>query len=965
MRQKIIYIICFLIMLLTDIQANDLNITGFGKLFVTNFSPGMYQGGNQNWNICAGGNGLMYIANGSLLEGGSDFWKIYPLSADADIGIRSVARLGENSILIGANQEIGIFERSGIPGYTSYTSLMDKLDDNFHSFGSVWQIIEKDSCYYLRAGKGVFKYDRDTIVPILFGDITDYIYLYRDQLLVLISGKGLGLYTQEGFQLLPFGNFFSDKRIVSITPHGEDEILIFTDDEGVFRANLETIRSFNILNIGEIIESQISRAILMDGNYYAIGTTKNGLYILDTNGRIIQHLNNKNGLQNNTIISMYEDQSKNLWLGLDYGISYVYLNSCLSIVNSESDVGTGYVSMLYKDRLYLGTNQGLFYMDWKSGGKKQMGDMEIYPVKNTSGQVWNLQIFDNILYCSHHKGLFRIEEDRGIIVSSLEGSWQIDTLMNLPGYMLQSTYRGFYLYKINSDGDLSLVNRVEKMESSRLFWQDLSGNIWNVTPDNKIFRYVFNRKNLSISEKFEYSGENGFKGNKVRIVGNDGYVLFTTHDGIYYYDNLNGYFKKNEFYDEILFDDELLVEFFQDDYDRIWYVSESRIGYFSLDLGKMENITRPFNLVANSYTYFLGKINVIDRDNILFGIDRGFYHYNAACSSLPGKSYHSYIIDLKTFSPPVKTRNMLRKKDYPLYPHKKNSFEFVFSSNIIESQEKVRFKFKLEGYDDDWSEWNYRNTKEYNNLFEGVYTLYVKAMDASGIESDISSFSFQVKPPPYRSISAYMIYIFLFLIISFFLRKYRLKKLENEKQKIEIRKQKELEEKKKKYEEEQLISKQKITELQNDRLHQDLKHKAKELSNSMLNILHKNEILLNLKKEMQSLYLEKNLTKRDYNIKRLMRMIDNEISTKKDLELFDTNFNAVHEEFINNLREKYPDLNQNDHRLCTFIKMNKSTKEIATFLNMSIRGVETSRYRLRKKMELDSEANLYDIISNI
>jgi AraC family chitin signaling transcriptional activator len=116
---------------------------------------------------------------------------------------------------------------------------------------------------------------------------------------------------------------------------------------------------------------------------------------------------------------------------------------------------------------------------------------------------------------------------------------------------------------------------------------------------------------------------------------------------------------------------------------------------------------------------------------------------------------------------------------------------------------------------------------------------------------------------------------------------------------------------------------------------------------------------------MQDLYLEKNLQKRDLNIKRLIHVIDNEISTKKDLEVFDTNFNAVHEEFIRNLKKRFPKLNQNDHRLCTFIKMNKSTKEIATLLNMSIRGVETSRYRLRKKMGLDSNSNLYDTISDI
>jgi DNA-binding CsgD family transcriptional regulator len=379
----------------------------------------------------------------------------------------------------------------------------------------------------------------------------------------------------------------------------------------------------------------------------------------------------------------------------------------------------------------------------------------------------------------------------------------------------------------------------------------------------------------------------------------------------------------------------------------------------------MKKVSRPFNLVSRSYTIYLGIIDVIDEDNVLFGVDRGFYHFNANCSMMPAKDYHSYIIDLNAFSPPRKTAHKGTGASHPVYAHAKNSFEFSFSSNIIESQEKVQYRFMLEGFDEEWSEWSDRNSKEYNNLYEGTYTLRVIARDESGIESDESEFTFQIMPPPYRSVYAFFFYLALMVLLIFLGIRYRDRKVEQERMKIESEKRQELEEKRKTYEGEQLKSKQKITELLNDRLQQDLKHKSKELSNSMINILHKNEILQNLKQEMQELYLEKNLNKRDLKIKKLINVIDREISTKRDLEVFDTNFNAVHEAFIKNLKELYPSLNQNDHRLCTFIKMNKSTKEIATFLNLSIRGVETSRYRLRKKMNLDSDENLYDIISSI
>jgi DNA-binding CsgD family transcriptional regulator/ribosomal protein L14E/L6E/L27E len=947
-----------------QLKAESLNITSFGKLFVSNFSPNLYQAENQNWDICMGENGLIYIANGPLLEGGSEYWRKHYIPGDKYI--RSVHALKGDRILIGANEEIGIYSRSEIPGETNYQSLLDKLDPQFHSFGYIWQIIENKGDYFLRAGKGVFKYDNDSIYSLMYGDIIDYIQIIDDKFFVLVAGKGLGLLKEGKFTLLNYGEAFADKKIMAITPYNSSqEYLIFTDDDGVFKTDKETVALFNAFSKPEITESQINTVIALENMYYAIGTVKDGLFVLNSEGNIIQHLNKKNGLQNNTIISMYADISNNIWLGLDYGISYVYLNSCLSIINSEGDVGTGYVSKYFNGKLYLGTNQGLYYMDWDNKNKKRMGDMLIHPVKNSSGQVWELTESNGMLLCGHHKGLFLVKEDSASLISPFEGSWKFEALISIPDHYVQSTYRGFYLYKIKENKNFEVIHKLDEIDNSRKFIQDSRGNIWIRDNKNQLVMFTIDPVSKKVSGKKVFSSENGFDHERFRIVGNRHQAFFSTEKGIYGYNYETDQFESKSFYNEILDTSSLITEFFEDDYNRIWYVSESEMGYFSLNFGQMEKTTWPFNIVNNFYNHTFGKINVISKEDVLFGVDRGFYHFNANCNSGGYKNYISYIIDLQTYSPPKKIKKHKSGISYPVYPNKKNSFEFLFTSNIIESQEDVYFKFMLEGYDDDWSEWTLRNIKEYNNLFEGVYTLHVKAIDKSGRESSDSTFTFQVKPPNYRSVFAYLIYVILIIIFSLVLRRIRLKKLEAEKQKIELRKQKELEEKRKKYEESQLRAKQKITELGNEKLHQDLKHKSKELSNSMINILHKNEILLNLKNEMQELYLERNLQKRDFNIKKLIHVIDNEISTKKDLEVFDSNFNAVHEEFLKNLKEKYPNLNQNDHRLCTFIKMNKSTKEIATFLNMSIRGVETSRYRLRKKMGLESDVNLYDVISDI
>jgi DNA-binding CsgD family transcriptional regulator len=73
----------------------------------------------------------------------------------------------------------------------------------------------------------------------------------------------------------------------------------------------------------------------------------------------------------------------------------------------------------------------------------------------------------------------------------------------------------------------------------------------------------------------------------------------------------------------------------------------------------------------------------------------------------------------------------------------------------------------------------------------------------------------------------------------------------------------------------------------------------------------------------------------------------------------------VHSDFVVNLKEKHASVTGNEIKLCTYLRMNLSTKEIAQLMNISVRGVEISRYRLRKKLQLPSEVNLFDYLISL
>ncbi|MDV7395572.1 sigma factor-like helix-turn-helix DNA-binding protein, partial [Arthrospira platensis SPKY1] len=98
------------------------------------------------------------------------------------------------------------------------------------------------------------------------------------------------------------------------------------------------------------------------------------------------------------------------------------------------------------------------------------------------------------------------------------------------------------------------------------------------------------------------------------------------------------------------------------------------------------------------------------------------------------------------------------------------------------------------------------------------------------------------------------------------------------------------------------------------------------------------------------------------DLKKLLRLIDGHITGDQDWELLEESFNNVHGNFFKKLKAQYENLTPGDLRLAAYLKMNLSSKEIAQLLNISVRGVENKRYRLRKKLGLPEEENLAEFM---
>ena len=146
--------------------------------------------------------------------------------------------------------------------------------------------------------------------------------------------------------------------------------------------------------------------------------------------------------------------------------------------------------------------------------------------------------------------------------------------------------------------------------------------------------------------------------------------------------------------------------------------------------------------------------------------------------------------------------------------------------------------------------------------------------------------------------------------------------------------------------------------LRNDKLRVDIESKNRELANSTMNLINKNEFLNEIRNELLKQGKENSIDK-------VVKIIDKNINNKDDWKLFQEAFNNVDKDFVKKVKEKHPSLTPNDLRLCAYLRLNLSSKEIAPLLNISSKSVEVKRYRLRKKMNLEHENSLTDYILGI
>lgn len=967
MKKRLLWIV-LPVFLLTSVHLLGQNTIGIP--IIVNYAKQVYAAGSQNWNITQDRSGIMYFANNEgLLSFDGTFWRLYRLP-NATI-VRSVTvDTTVDRIYVGGQGEIGYFSPAA-DGELAYTSLNTLVPPRDNDFADVWNICLFRNRVFFRANKKILEYDGQHIRAHQSAN-WGYLGMVNGELLANESEKGIVAYSNgqwlprvKAGTVLPAGFLLR-----TILPLSKDSALFVSLMHGLYIMHHDTLSEFRTPDIAAIANKNISSACLVSADRIALATNLAGCIIISKSGQFIQRFTKREGIQNNNVLSVMKDKDNNLWLGLDNGIDLVtYNNAIRNIFPDQENRNSGYTSAIYDNKLYLGVSTGVYRIGLDAKVRDlsyAIGSFDL--VENSEGQVWNLSAVNGKLLMGHNKGAYLIEENKALPIDTKTGFWAFQPLYaTQPSPLIVAgTYSGVIFYNF-AQGTISTPHVYTQVESARFIGigKDV---IWIAHPYKGVYRINFDQ--AGVSAAFKYGDPNKIlSSNHNKIFQLRNRIVLTTDNGIFEYDETQKDFVRSTWLEKLL--GKAPVSYIKEDQaGNIWFCRDRKVGVVDRSFKEPRMVLIPeidSRIMAGGFE----NINFIDSNNVLIAAERGFFHINYA---LYKKNRQPLQVLIRKVQSTLQENGLIfggyKSPDkVPSVKYKYNSLHFECSSTLFGQEQNTEYSYYLEGFDKGWSAWTKKTEKDYTNIPPGNYVFKVRCRNNADNISPATEFAFSVLPPWYKTIWAYLLYLAVFsgLIYFFYKRQQR---------KYKRLQQVKLQEQQRKYDEEQKQlqlqhqlaiqeSEKQIIQLRNEKLQSEVEHKNTELASSAMNLVRKKEMLSKLKEDLVEYKNTPETDKASKEFQKIMRIIDKELDHNEEWEQFAVHFDSVHTNYLKTLKEKYPGLTTSDLKLAAYLRLSLSTKEIAQLMNISIRGVETSRYRLRKKLGIENETNLIDFLLTV
>ena len=901
------------------------------------FSSNDFGGGIQSWAFDQDSLGFLYVANNhGLLEFDGNTWKI--IEVPNCNRVRAVKIADDNRIFVGGQGQIGFFTLTKT-GYL-FTPLLDLLPPGQQVIAETWNIIGHDEHFYFHTESQLFDYNGTEIRALELPGYVQHIFKVNNQVMAQIYNAGL-FRIIDGRLIQIEGSVGIPEILVGLPGNGESIYLgtagqVYTHNGTVFA------RKEVPVELGTI-----TSALKLASGDYAIGTQNSGLYILDQAFNLKKHLTRDEGLSDRTVKALHEDEYHNLWVALNNGIDYLECHLPLSVINYEIGVeGTGYAACKFNNKVFFGTNNGLFIQPETI---KNNIEKPFEILKGSEGQVYNFSVVDGDLILNHNRGAFLVEKNdlrefHGI------GSWKLIPTAR-PGLALGGDYQGIWFFERNKDSWYTTGKIPNLNESSRIMEFENDSVLWMTHDLRGAYRLSFD-KNMKFREPIMRFGEqDGFPSNKkISVYKLNNSLIFTAESGVYNYDPINQKFNLNIFFDKWLGRDHV-NEIVSDGNETIYYIQNGAMGVLKESaFGNYQKKTGLFKHINKLINDDLPNITVIDKKNILIGAKEGFILYNP---ELRFSINENFKVILRSVEIEIAEDSIVKyylQKAETMEIEANQSLTFSYTSPYFDGFENLSYSYRMLPLEENWSEWSTKGEMKYPYLPPGNYTFEVKAKNVYDHQSSVSQFGFKVLNPWYFSMWAKMFYVFFGLFVIILILVFQKRKHEAESYQIAEKSEQALKSKD-----------EEIDQIMGEKLKTEINLKNDQLTTITMHLMNTTDLLQTVRDKIQSFKKQNDNAEMDDIIK----LVDEKISDQNSWDQFAYHFDQVHSGYLKKLSESNVKLSPREIKLASFLRMNMSSKEISKLLNISDRGVELARYRLRKKLNLSRDQNLVEYLIDL
>lgn len=934
----ILTIIFFLLCVSIPMNAGD------GVPIIRSFDPSEYGASYQNWSITQDWDGYVYVANHSCLIrfNGLSWDCIYPFGENDRSIIRSVFSDNDaKRIYIGAYREFGYltFDRYGDMEYHSISSgISEEIGRN----DSIWSIAEISGHIYFFCFSAIYRYcpDNEQITRIQ----TRWNSSFRiDDEYWVANNSGAVLSLDPGKGCLSSVFDFNLPSRVILAFHGEgDTIISVTESSGVLEISSNGYKRID--SFGNKWPTA-NRAIIHSNGDIVIGTIDNGIAALDKSGKVKWHISSEDGLPDDTVLGMFEDREGKIWVAMDKGIAVISLDGSRIIPLPSHLTGKKTALLIDGEDFYIGTNRGLFKFSIDG-----MEEIQSYDIRK---QIWSISQYDSCIFVGGNRNTYTIDGEHFSMISRAAGGTEVRPYTSGgKTILLQGTNSSLRSYCKDNQGKWKMKDEIAGFSEPVVRIEiDYLNNIWAEHRYRGLYRIMLSPNMDSVDSVLYYPNVTGEDPSRVHITKIEGRVVFFNRNGFYTYDDLSHNLVPVPFLNENAF-----------------------------ECCKSESITE----VAGHYYWALCRDCAIkmhcETDNVRI---TDFVDFGSFSQSIPDQwGCVAAYSDATVFT--TEEGLLLYRKEEKAGSPEIGILSFHSSSNGKEERQVIdgstvslsrgsdiciklgcsdasfggyEVSYYLKGYDNIWKDYHPDRGIEFQNLPHGDLTLIARLNDKFGVELDRIELPIHIRP--HFLLSGFMIVVYVLIGISlvcggvFGVRMI----MRRQRKKFEIEKSKALKDEEERHQRETL-------ELKNNQLEQSLLIKSQELAAYSLLEANRNDVLTKLTKALNAMrYTDKpGISKRDYD--ELSEIIRNGTFTKADWNKFYDNFDLIHKSFFHNLKSNYEDLSNNDLRLCAYLRLNMSTKEIASVLGIAPKSVDQAKYRLRKKLDIDSSTTLESFLLN-